>query len=331
MNRLTSLAILTLNLFPTLARAGADADHPKLTLDNAKGSIDLYLPDAQRGFYRGLRYDHAGMVAQARFAGHTFFGELIKPHDPLVHDHGAGTVEEFGMTLTPPLGFAEAKAGEAFLKIGVGLLQKDKDRAAYSFAGAYKVVELPAWKVEPERAVVTFTQSAGLPNGLAYRYTKRVELTDDGFRIVRKLENTGKAKWSTDHYGHNYISIDDRPIDSQYKLELPFALTLAEQNGTKAAVVTGKQIGANRALGEKEALWAHATGHGESAKDNVMVMRVDHAGAKAGVEITTDFPVRRLVLYATQRAFCPEAFVEFTLEPGQSQTWMTTYRFYTTP
>jgi hypothetical protein len=326
---ITTWALALFLLLPAIARAADAEDYPKLTLANDAVSIDVYLPDGANRFYRGLRFDHSGMVAQARFAGHTFFGELYPTHDPAVNDHGAGTPEEFGMTLTSPLGYDQAKGGQPFLKIGVGVLEKAKDKEPYSFAGRYKVAEWPQWKVEREKSAVTFSQSAGLSGGdVSYAYAKRVELTADGFKIARTLKNTGKSKWSTDHYGHNYIIIDGRPIDPAYTLTLPFALRLEAQNDTKLADVGGKTIAALRTPPDKRALWANVSGFSGAPADNVM--RVENADAKAGVEISTDAPMRRLVLYATRYAFCPESFTVVELGPGESKTWTTTYRFFET-
>jgi hypothetical protein len=269
------------------------------------------------------------MVAQARFKGHTFFGELNRPHDPAVHDHGAGTVEEYGMALTPPIGYAQAKAGEGFLKIGVGVLAKNKEKDAYSFAGQYRVLDSPAWRIKTEKAAIEFAQTASLPAGLAYEYVKRVELTESGFKIVRRLKNSGWAKWATDHYGHNYIVIDDKAVGPDYGVTLPFAAKVEEQNATKLAVASEKSIRPNRELAEREALWARASGHGDSPGDNEM--RVENRAAKAGVEISTDLPMKRFVLYAQKSAFCPESFVEFALEPGETKEWTTAYRFFVMP
>ena len=310
-------------LVATAARAEG---FPKLTLTRGEVSIDLYPPDPEKGFYRGLRYDHSGMVAQARWRGHTFFGELVKPHDPKVHDQGAGTVEEFGMELHRPLGYDAARPGEPFLKIGVGLLEKRDDPKGYGFAKFYKALHWPKWDVTHGPDWAEFRQSATLPNGvLGYELTKRVELTADGFRIVRRLKNIGREKWTTDHYGHNYVSIDDKPVGPAYAVKVGFDGRIAEQKGALPANISGREVRVARPLA-KEAVWTRLEGFSDATSDNVM--RVEHDEARVGVEITTDRPIRRWVLFALRSAICPEAFVEMDVAPGEAAEWATAYRLY---
>ena len=57
-------------------------------------------------------------------------------------------------------------------------------------------------------------------------------------------------------------------------------------------------------------------------------MHLENLSAKTSVEISTDLPMKRLILYAQKSAFCPESFVEITLDPGQTKAWTTEYRFF---
>ena len=52
-----------------------------------------------------------------------YFGEWFERHDPLLHDGITGPVEEF-LTGDSALGYDEAKAGETFVRIGVGAVRK---------------------------------------------------------------------------------------------------------------------------------------------------------------------------------------------------------------
>jgi hypothetical protein len=269
---------VALALAALLARA---EEYPKSTLQKGDVSIDLYLPDPHKGFYQGLRYDHSGMVAQGRWHGHTFFGELMKPHDPKVHDHGAGTVEEFGMELHRPLGYDAAKVGEPFLKIGVGVLTKSDDPKGYGFYKDYKVIEWPAWRVTSGADWAEFAQSASLPGGrVGYDLVKRVEVTADGFRIVRRLKNTGSEGWATDHYGHNYISIDEKPVGPEYVVKVGYEPKVAEQRGAVETTVKGREVRVPGVLPEGKAVWTRLEGFGDTPRDNVM--RVEHDGAGVG-------------------------------------------------
>src|SRR5262245_23782958 len=135
---------LTLATFVLLAAAlpARAEDYPSVVIKNDKLKFTLYEADATKGFYRGTRFDHAGVFGHVEFAGHKIFGPWKDTHDPTNHDDIVGPCEEFGNQA--PLGFDDAKVGETFLKIGVGELEKPKD-AKYSFANKYKIVKPLEW------------------------------------------------------------------------------------------------------------------------------------------------------------------------------------------
>src|SRR4029079_562375 len=129
--------LAALILFAFAAPALAE-DYPHVVLKNDKLKFTVYEPDAAKGFYRGTRFDHAGVFGNVEFAGHKIFGPWKDKHDPANHDDIIGPCEEFG--LQSPLGYDDAKVGGTFLKIGVGELEKPKEEK-YSFANKYKVVK----------------------------------------------------------------------------------------------------------------------------------------------------------------------------------------------
>src|SRR5579862_6769873 len=82
------------------ALAGA-AEFPQAEIANGAGGIraKLLLPDAERGYYRGTRFDWSGVIASLEYKGHNYFGQWFEKYDPKLHDAIMGPVEEF---LTPP-------------------------------------------------------------------------------------------------------------------------------------------------------------------------------------------------------------------------------------
>ena len=100
-------------------------------------------------------------MARASLGGHTFYGPWKPTHDPGNPEDALGTAEEFGNpgseSKSPPLGFTEAKPGERFVKIGVGVLQKP-DAQPYQFSRAYPVVRFGTWTVRHGLDWIEFTQ-----------------------------------------------------------------------------------------------------------------------------------------------------------------------------
>src|SRR5437016_5526211 len=74
----------------------AAADYPQIELKNNQLKLIVYLPDPEKGFYRGTRFDWSGVLGQVDFAGHKLFGPWKDKHDPTNYDDIIGPVEEFG-------------------------------------------------------------------------------------------------------------------------------------------------------------------------------------------------------------------------------------------
>ena len=47
---------------------------PQFILKNDTLKLTVFLPDSENGYYRGTRFDWSGLVGQAEYKGHTFFG-----------------------------------------------------------------------------------------------------------------------------------------------------------------------------------------------------------------------------------------------------------------
>ena len=143
-------------------RPAADPAYPTTQLVGSRIALDIYLPDAEHGYYRGARFDRPGLIARVRCGGHTFFGPWKPRHNPQGHDDVLGPAEEFGMTR--PLGFVDAKPGESFIKIGVGHLLRG-DAQDYAFYKDYHVVTAAPWTVHNTGNSVEFRQQLSDPRG----------------------------------------------------------------------------------------------------------------------------------------------------------------------
>ncbi len=249
------LAILTALLAGTALPALAGSkeqitEYPHVTLTNGSVTLTALLPDAERGYYRGPRFAWSGMIGRVEHAGYTWFGPVRTPHDPLGGEGAIGTAEEFGMGtngLPPPLGYQEAKVGEPFLKIGVGLLKKTADQD-YFFGRSYEIVQPGQWQVQSGPTWVEYRQQMSLgPWG--YAYTERISLFADrpGFAIQHTLRNTGARAWEQGHYCHNFFSMDGEAIDQRYVVRFPFLPQAERDLGDKAHLI-GRSLFMNRAL-----------------------------------------------------------------------------------
>lgn len=300
-------------------------DYPELTLTNGVLTVSVYLPDAQHGYYRGTRFDWSGILRQAEYRGHTYFGELRPEHDPLGHDHAPGPAEEFNMQ-NPP-GFAEARVGGRFLKIGVGVLKKTEER--YRFHHHYPILDHGKRTLSMgfEARSLVMTHEAGLGRRLAYHYTKTIELAPDQpvLRVRHLLRNTGREPLAIEHYSHNIFRLDDQSIGSCYELEYPFSPEMKINTRDKEAV----QLEGNRLTFRDPRLTAtvhiNFSGFGPDTPNR---FTLTNRTTKSALEVSIDMPPAKVDLYAEPPAVCPEPFVAFEIQPGQHAQWTHEMTFY---
>lgn len=301
----------------------AAGDFPRLQLQNSEMSVSLYLPDAERGYYRGTRFDWSGIIERVDYAGHVFYAPLHVSHDPLRHDSVSGPAEEFAMF--EPMGFAEAVEGESFVKIGVGLLQKGNS-GKYRFHADYHLIRAGEWDIEQGPDRVSFLQDFNGERGWAYRYRKTIRLLPGKPEMVieHQLENRGQKTIDIDHYNHNFTLIDGMPYGPDYRVEFPFAAP--EPMPIKdLAWFRGNAIEVDEPLG-KRSLWIPVFEGDDPGGYNAALVRNLRNGA--AVEFRGDAPITRMVFWAVERAACPEPFIRIYLPPGHSKRWSSIYRFY---
>jgi hypothetical protein len=307
-------------------------DYPHVYLKNDKLKVKVYLPDAEKGFYRGTRFDWAGVFGEVEFAGHKIFGRWKDTHDPTNHDDIIGPCEEFGNT--KPLGYDEAKPGETFLKIGVGELEKPKEEK-YSFAGKYRIVKPAAWKEKPWAGetpkpdqMQSWEMSARHSSGYGYTYRKIVHLSENEVAIVHELENTGTKPITTDFYNHNFLNVDSDPVGPNYRFVFPFDLKAKELRGRWGELLdmSGKELGFKKPLTDG---FVMAGIEGFDAKDYYhQYFEFRHGPSGVRVKVFSGYPLAKMNVWGIKTTICPEPYMEIKgLEPKENKVWVIKYRF----
>lgn len=317
------VSLLLASMAPEPAMPEPANQPPSVTLSNSLLTVLVYLPDVDTGYYRGPRFEWGGIVGQVTLAGHTFLGPLRPRHDPLLHDHVTGLADEFD--LHTAVGYDEARPGDPFVKIGVGTLRRP-DAKPYRFSRTYEILTTPRWTLTRSSAAIILEQSLDGPRGWGYRYTKRIALTPDRPELTldHTLVNTGNRPIDTEHYNHNMLRLDDRPVGAGYRLTFPFPVTLATDTPAR---VTRNLVELTEPVLSR-ILSSPVTGPGRTGTNTVLV---SHADTGSGVSITTDRSFSRFELYGESTALCPEPFIRLRLTPGGSTSWTTRYRFSIMP
>ena len=178
-----------------------------------------------------------------------------------VNTSAMGPAEEF----QTPLGYDNAKEGDPFVKIGVGVLKK-RDDTRYAFANVYDIVDHGKWSVINTANSVEFTQELNDPaTGYGYLYKKTIRLTPDKPEMVieHSLKNTGKLPIKSVLYNHNFTLFDRLPTDA-ITVTVPYEIKSTRPPDANVATITGHQFAYAKAVGHGPChrwlagLWSHS-------------------------------------------------------------------------
>jgi hypothetical protein len=325
---------------------GPQSPHPFADIGNSEIKARLWLPDSERGFYRGTRFDWSGSMANLTYASHTYFGQWFVKFDPAVHDVAyvrelngyaagkasadVGPVEEFTGPGDSALGFEEAQPGGTFLKIGVGMLRKPLEgkNGTYDRYFNYEIADSGQWSVHKSQDEVEFTQKLASAIGFGYVYTKTVRLSpaSPDLFIEHVLKNTGSKTLESSVYNHNFLINDHQPPGPPLRIVFPFEIK-PERLMTGLAEASGHEIRYIKTLSGNEVAATRISGFTNTAKD--YDFRVENPATASAVRITSDHPMQRFALWSTSSVIAPEPFTEVHVEPGKEFRWAIRYHFST--
>jgi hypothetical protein len=313
--------------------------HPETEISNGVLRVKIYLPDPEKGFYHGMRFDWAGVIASLEYKQHSYFGPFFEKFDPAVADveigdpvvagiasAASGPVEEFIGADESALGYANAKPGEAFCKIGVGALRKI-DNAPYSSYVNYPIVNGGKRSVKSGPDWIEFTQQVDCGSGYSYDYTKTIRLAkaDPAMTIEHRLVNQGAKAIETRVYDHNFLIIDHQTTGPSIELAFPFS-PKPTKSLDPLAEIRGKQLLFPKELKGSDTFYGEFTGFSNNAVD--YHIRAENTRTGAAVEITGDRPLVNLGVWAVRTVVAPEAFIEINISPGHEFSWKYSYRCY---
>jgi len=249
--------------------ANALDNFPHKMIDNGIVSAKVYVPDTF-GFYRATRFDHAGMITHITYKGQDYGRYWFVKTSPVVRNFtydadgliannnniAAGPVEEFGEN-----GFDAADPGGRFLKIGVGILQRNNDK--YDRFHTYPIINEGKRTTTATKSSIRFDQViANDPSGYGYSYTKTVRLVPGKPTLVieDRLKNTGKKAIDTTVYNHHFMTIS--PGEDGVELQAPFALAHTRPMPADVVKFDGPRMTYLRGLTGHEQVAGDLTLHG---------------------------------------------------------------------
>jgi hypothetical protein len=299
------------------------SDAPSAEITNGLVTARFYLPDAERGHYRGTRFDRSGDTYSLRFAGHEFSGPWFLRHDALM-----GPVEEFLSGEDSSPGYAEAKPGEGFVRIGVGVVRKAEDKPYERFR-TYEVMDSGKWTVATQRDRIVFEHALSGPAGYAYVYRKTIALRagQPVMTIAHALRNVGTRPIETDQYNHNFFVLDQAPTGPDTSVRFAFDPQGTTDRGLgQLALLRGRELVFPNELQPKQSVFTELTGFGSTPEH--YDIRVENRKAGTGVRIQGDRPLAKLVFWSIRTTACPEPYVKLRVEPGREEAWSLRYELY---
>ncbi len=319
---MTKQFILTV-LLATGAAALTAADYPEAAISNGLVRARLYLPDAENGSYRGTRFDWSGIVYRLEYKEHQYVGKWYERHDPKIHDAITGPVEEF-LSNGAGLGYEAAKPGGTFVRIGVGVVRKPEGETVYRRFATYDIVDPGKRVVRRNPDSIEFIQELKTESGYGYVYTKTVRLTKGKPQLVldHSLKNTGHLPIETSVYDHDFFVIDDEVVGPGVVIAFPFdPKPVAELKAP--AQIHGHDLTYTAELQKGESILTELQGFGPTPKD--YDFRVENRKSGAGVRITGDRPLAKLIFWCIRTVACPEPYIDMNVAPGREFRWRMAY------
>lgn len=309
--------------------ADALAAAPHIDIGNSRIIARITPPDLKRGFYRGTRFDQAGVITSLKLGGHEFYGPWFDRTAPEVLDYTytpdgmvagpdsaiSGPVEEFA-----PLGFRPEPG--LFVKIGIGVLRQP-DTAPYDHYRHYEIVDGGKRETRQTKNSVSFTQTlSGAGYGYVYEKTLRLVPDQDRMVIEHRLRNTGMAHIATTVYDHNFLKLAPA---AGVTVTFPFALTPATAAPEGLVRIAGNTMTYLRPFAGKERLSLALTGYGATAADYDFI--VTDAKTGATVHVTGDRPLARINTFSIDRTVAVEPTIAVDVAPGAETRWTYTYDY----
>jgi hypothetical protein len=297
----------------------------RIVLEKGSMRLELYRPGSSEN-YRGTRFDHSGMFHAISFQGKSLCQRWhTGAPNPDANDDVTGPCEEFGNS--QPLGYEKGKPGSYFVKIGVGLMIQP-DEKEYKFMTPYKFAKRGTWDTTTTIGSVRFEQTLvhnERPSPIGYRYSKTIEVQDDGFTIHHQLTNLGAEELATDHYNHNFFLLDGELVGSDYEVELNYKIEPQQimSSFTDLVTVDGQTLKMKDKI-LNQSYFARLDGHQNKAEDHRFVIRNRKTGLQ--IECTGDRALHKFNFWGLQNTICPEPYVLLTIAKNQTVEWKLSYR-----
>jgi hypothetical protein len=287
-------------------------NYPLIQLTSSRLRVEIAEPGL---YYSGSRFDWTGFITKVTLdERHNFC--VTESMIPGQGSGGAGLCNEFG--INDPIGYDDAKPGDLFPKLGVGLLKRP-DEQPYDFFRPYEATPFPT-QVDVKSNKASFIVEPLDCRGYAIRMHKDVTVSERQLRIDYQLDNLGDKPIQTTEYCHNFIGIDGYSVGPNYRLDFPYPIKVENpaeilniQNNTVSWRETPTEDFYFRPKGSSQA-YPH---------------RWSLRHQPTGVTVTeeSNFSPALIAVWGKGHVISPEVFIRINLEPKSQMKWARIYTF----
>ncbi|MCQ2539432.1 MAG: hypothetical protein MJ114_03175 [Acetatifactor sp.] len=289
------------------------------TLKNPRMLVEIAEPNAE---CRTSRFDRAGFVTRVRLDGKY---EFLGQEDMLDGSPSSGGMGLCSEIVCDPLS-AEVAVGEKFPKFGVGLLTKETEEPYY-FMNSYPCEDYPVGVAET-RNQISFGSGNVACGGYAMEQRKVITLEDTTLTIAYEFINTGSKELTFEEYCHNFITLNRKKVNRDYRLEIPCLEIPAGEIKTLDICTPFYSDGSSLSKSEESMVFAlYAFGKEQMKPVDTYQWKLTDLKEGLVVTETDDFTVDKVTVWSVGDVISPEMFFKATLKPGEKACWSRKYTF----
>jgi len=306
---------------------------PPIVLRSNRLRVDIAQPGS---VYQGTRFDWTAFITQVTLdaappgpprrggppdRSHTFC--VMESFVPGQGSGGMGLCNEFGIEI--PVGYDDARPGDPFPKFGVGLLTRADD-APYNFFRPYEIAQVFPVRLSVTETQATFTVEPLDCRGYAARVVKTVSVQQNELTIAYALENVGQKPIVTHEYCHNFMGMDGHPMGPDYRLRVPYPITLEPLPDWMKRMVENLVIEGDIRLRQtpQHAFYCRLQGYSQT---DAAQWELVHEPSGVTVREYDDFAPGRVAVWGVSHVISAEVFVGIDVQPGETQRWTRRYQF----
>ncbi len=273
------------------------------------GNMEIQVLKPYSPVYTRTRFNHAGIVSSILYKGVQFA-------EPEQRDPSRSTTGGIGLSgqincLTPE---EEAREGEQFLRLGIGVMTRQKELIHFSKDAPYDKLNI---RVDAGTDSATFVTTSPKVNGYAYEEKRVITVSDNSITMSVQLKNTGDKTFEGNEYNHNFLSLGGLTVGPDYHLELPLCKGFDKMTETCGLTQDGQGVTWEKTP-ERPFYWQFDE---VSDQKTDYAWKLCHQNSPRTVREIIDFVPEHITVWGTADCACTEVFVPFKLLPGEGIKW----------